>query len=194
MKLLVVRHAQVVIEPEVAPERWNLSAEGETSARRLADDPDWADVGRIWYSPQPKTAQTARVIAAARGLPAEAAPDLAELTMDVGFLGTTEFERRVGAYLEGADDPVFEPYAAAEQRVTRCVRDILLRSAGQDAAIVSHGRILTVLFAALCGERLDREAWRSIRLPDLSVVDLTAGVVERGFFTGRRVDAQRLAG
>ena len=194
LKLYAVRHAQVAIRPEVPPEQWHLSPEGLTAARNLATEHPWHGVTGIWHSPQPKTAQTAKTIAAALGLPTQAADGLAELTMDTGYLGTAEFEYRVGAYLEGADDPVFEPYVAAQARILACVRDIVARAQGRSVAIVSHGRILTALFSALCASRLGREAWKSIRLPDLSVVDLDAGTVERGFFAGRHIDPRVLLG
>ena len=189
MKLHIVRHAQVLIRPEVPPEEWHLSPVGLDSARRLAAEGDWRGVTRIWHSPQPKTAETAQAIAQVLHIPTEPAPGLAELTMDTGFLGTAEFERRVGAYLEGegAPDPAFEPYDRAQARIVATLHDIVTRAAGASVAVVSHGRILTVLFSALCGTRLGQADWKSIRLPDLAVVDLDAGRVERGFFAGRSI-------
>lgn len=194
LKLYAVRHAQVVIQPSVPPEQWHLSPEGLTSARRLTVEHPWPGVTRVWHSPQRKTVQTAQTIAQALGIPTESADGLAELTLDAGFLGTAEFERRIGAFLEGADDPAFEPYEQAQARIVGCVRDILAHASGDAAAIVSHGRILTVLFSALCGVRLGRADWQSLRLPDLAVVDLDRGRVQSGFFAGKRIDPRILLG
>ena len=59
---------------------------------------------------------------------------------------------------------------------------------GGSIGVVSHGRIITVLFSALCGVRLGGAAWKSIRLPDVAVIDLDTSCVEAGFFAGRRID------
>ena len=187
MLLYAVRHAQVAIRPAVPPEEWHLSAEGVDAARALASEGGWEGVAALHHSPEPKTAETAAAIGAVLGVPLVPAPDLRELRMDAGFLGTDVFERRVGAYLEGAPDPAFEDYAAAQRRGLGCVRAAVAAAGGQPIAIVSHGRLLTAMFSALCGERLGTAAWRSIRMPDLSVVDVAAGRVARGFFAGRRV-------
>jgi broad specificity phosphatase PhoE len=136
--------------------------------------------------------ETAAVLGEALGVPLRPDPDLREVRMSAGWLGTEAFEARVGAYLSGAPDPAFEPYAEAAARILRCVRATIAGARGDAVAIVSHGRVLTVLFSALCGERLGLAEWRSIRLPDLAVVDLDRAQVVSGFFAGR--DLPRLAG
>ena len=196
LKLYVVRHAQVAVQPHVRPEEWQLSEEGIAAAQMLARRSEWADVelAAVYHSPQRKTAQTAAAISGVLGIPALADEDLSELRMDCGFLGTAEFERRVGRYLEGGRDPAFEDYGRAQERVVGCVRRILSANGDGSIAIVSHGRILTVLFSALCGVRLGSSEWRSIRMPDLSVVDLDEEVVTQGFFAGRRIRAAVVRG
>jgi 2,3-bisphosphoglycerate-dependent phosphoglycerate mutase len=194
MLLYAARHAQVAVRADAPREEWHLSPEGAESARRLAREGRWEGVAVLHHSPEPKAAETAAAIGEVLGARLVPAPDLRELHMDPVFLPTDVFERRVGAYLGGAADPGFEDYAEAQRRVLACVRAVVAGAAGRPAAIVSHGRLLTVLFSALCGERLGAAEWRSIRLPDLSVVDLAAGHVVRGFFAGRRVDPSLLAG
>lgn len=196
LKLYAVRHAQVAVQPHVRPEEWQLSADGIASAHMLASRSEWADVAiaAVYHSPQPKTAQTAAVISGVLGIPSLADEDLSELRMDCGFLGTAEFERRVGRYLEGGRDPAFEDYGRAQARVVGCVRRMLAANGESSSAMVSHGRILTVLFSALCGVRLGSSEWRSIRMPDLSVVDLDEEVVTQGFFAGRRIRAAVVRG
>jgi broad specificity phosphatase PhoE len=187
VKLYVVRHAPPVVVPEVPPERWRLSAQGVAATRALVGEHGWAGVAAIHHSPQPKTEETARIIAGLIGAPLGAEPDLAEVAMDAGFLGDQAFRDRVGAYLEGGDDPAFEPYAAALRRITAAVARLLAAAVGRDVAIVSHGRIITVLFSGLVGERLGRGAWASIGMPDVSVVDFELGRVTEGFLAGRHV-------
>jgi broad specificity phosphatase PhoE len=59
--------------------------------------------------------------------------------------------------------------------------------AGKSVAVVSHGRILTVLYSYLLGHRLGEKEWQSISLPDLSVINLETNTVESGFFAGHRI-------
>ncbi len=192
VKLFAVRHAQVVVEPLIRPEEWRLSAAGIASACALARRPEWAGAGvaAIHHSPQHKTAQTAAAMRQVLAIPTFAEADLVELRMDCGFLGTEAFEARVGHYLEEGRDPAFEDYERARERIVGCVRRILSAArVGHSVAIVSHGRILTVLFSALCGVRLGHREWKSIQMPDLSVVDLEAETVTHGFLAGRRIRA-----
>lgn len=181
-KLYVVRHAQVLIDPAVPSHRWELSPEGIQSTQELARRESWHGVREIWHSPEPKAIGTAHVIAEHAGLVMKSHEDLRELAFEAGYLTAEEFQARVGAYFQGGqDDPAFEPFAEAQARIVQAVRDLVAQAAGQDVAIVSHGRILTVLYSHLFGRRLGPEEWRSIKLPDLSVIDTGTWQVERGF-------------
>ena len=187
MRLFVIRHAQPWLDPAVPPEQWRLAPEGVAATRELVRRWSWHGVAAIHHSPQPKTEATGRVMADVLHVPLLAADDLAELAMDAGFLGDEAFADRVGAFLEGGRDPAFEDYDRAQQRITACVTRLMVGAAGRDLAIVSHGRIITVLFSALTGERLGRKEWQSIAIPDLSLVDFGAGRVTAGFFAGRGI-------
>ncbi|MCL6444335.1 MAG: histidine phosphatase family protein [Alicyclobacillus sp.] len=187
--LVVVRHAQVTIDPHVPPAQWHLSAEGEAAAAALAADPIWPTIHIIAHSPEPKAKATAHILSSMHSLPLTEEPDLRELEMDAGFLPTDVFLDRVGRFLEGEPDEAFEDYGAATDRIVQCVQRLLLAANGQSVAIVSHGRILTALFSHLLGRRLARQLWQSIRLPDLAVLDVgsptdvTTWRGVRGFFS-----------
>lgn len=187
MKLYVIRHAQVQIKPAEPAEHWHLSAAGWQAARELAERLADAGIAVLHHSPQAKTRETAQAMGDVLRVPLRAEPDLRELAMDVPWLGTADFERRVGDFLGGAADPVFEPYDLAQHRILGCVRAIVVRCAEPATAVVSHGRIITVLFSALCGVRLGAEEWRSLRMPDVAVVDLARGIIAEGFWAGRPV-------
>jgi len=68
------------------------------------------------------------------------------------------------------------------------VTDILRESAGKAVMVVSHGLVITVLYSYLIGPGLDPNGWKSLKMPDLSVIDLDTCMVERGFYTGYRID------
>lgn len=183
----MVRHAQPSLDPAVAPERWRVAPERLAATRALVASRAWDGVAAIHHSPRPKAEATAHEMADLLGVPLIADPDLADLTMDVGFLGDEAFRDRVGAFLEGGRDPAFEDYDRAQRRITACAARLMAGPAGRDLAIVSHGRIITVLFSALTGERLGRGAWQSIGMPDVCVADFGAGRVTDGFFAGRGI-------
>jgi 2,3-bisphosphoglycerate-dependent phosphoglycerate mutase len=176
----------VNVDPQVPPSQWRLSPDGIKDARELALRETWGDVNIVFHSPEPKAVETAKVIAEVIGASLRVEPDLRELAMNTGFLTTEEFDRRVGAYLEGAIDDAFEPYSEAQERIVTCVNRLVRQANGQSIALVSHGRILTVFFSAILKKRLGYVEWKSIRLPDLSVVDSDTWKVERGFFSSVR--------
>ncbi len=183
-KLYIVRHAQVKIEPNVPSAQWNLSEAGVRSTEALAASESFDLVKKIWHSPEPKALQTAQVIAERASLELRMHAGLRELAADVGFLPQHEFQARVGAYLLGKDDPAFEPYGDAQARIVSAVREIVEEAKGDSVALVTHGRILTVLYSYLFGRRLGQKEWQSIPLPALSVIDTNSWQVERGFLAG----------
>ncbi|WP_157729445.1 histidine phosphatase family protein [Tumebacillus algifaecis] len=180
-KLYLVRHAQVKLEAQVPAQDWNLSAEGVLSAQQLAREEGWDGVVAIWHSPERKAWATAVQIAAHTGLPLRMHEGLREVEFKTGILQPDQFQARVGAYFQGEEDPAFERYELAEARIVGAVREIVALSQDQDVVIVTHGRILMVLYSYLFGRRLGPEEWKSIGLPDLSVIDTKTWKVERGF-------------
>jgi 2,3-bisphosphoglycerate-dependent phosphoglycerate mutase len=185
-KLYIVRHAMVNVDAQVPASQWRLSADGIKATRELALRETWGDVNTVYHSPEPKAVETAKVIAEVIGASLQVEPDLRELAMNTGFLTTEEFDLRVGAYLDGAFDDAFEDYSEAQERIVTCVNRLVRDAQGQSIALVSHGRILTVFFSAILNRRLGYDEWKSIGLPDLSVVDTETWKVERGFFTSIR--------
>lgn len=179
--LLVIRHASPKIEPDVPPDAWHLSTKGHRDTWRLADKLQLAS-HRIWSSEEPKAKETAAILAASSRCEVAVHRDLREVRFDAGFLSRQDFEARVASYLEGAGDPAFEPYAAAQRRIVACVEELGRLEEG-DLVIVSHGRIITVLLSAVLGRRLGAPAWRQIRMPDWTLLDLGKGEAVAGFAT-----------
>lgn len=182
--LYIVRHSIPAIDPTVAAEHWSLSDAGARAAQQLGELPCWQNVDIIYSSPEPKALQTAEAIARQWGTGVIIEYDLRELQMKPIWLDNVDFVKKVGDYLEGADDPDFEPYDQAQQRIVDCVKRLIQSHPDQSIAIVSHGRILVAFFSHLFGRRVGRQEWRSIKMPDLAVVDLAGSQVVSGFFTG----------
>lgn len=181
-KLYMIRHAPVTVDFRIRSSEWSISEEGIHATRQLVLNQSWNDVQRIYHSPERKAAGTAEVVSAMTGIPMTVVNDLRELSVP-HIDASDEFIRRVGAYLLGFPDPEFENWDQAAQRIVGAIAAIVAEAAGRSAAVVSHGRILTVWFSHLFQRRMSVAEWQSIRLPDLSVIDLDTGTVERGFFS-----------
>ncbi|MHB1682576.1 MAG: histidine phosphatase family protein [Bacilli bacterium] len=59
------------------------------------------------------------------------------------------FQSWHGAYLSGFNNPEFEDWGRAMNRIVDCIQGILSEANGSSEAVVSHGRILSVLFSHL---------------------------------------------
>lgn len=180
-KLVIVRHAAVSVHFDVPSTEWDVTHEGVALTRHLAKDDAWNEVSEIYHSPERKAVVTANVLSEATGIPTTAIDGLRELKAPA-IRSEIEFVRRVGSYLAGYPDTEFENWDAATARVVDAIQQAVSRSSGKSIAVVSHGRILTVWYSHLFSRRMTVDEWRSIRLPDLSVVDLDTWRVERGFF------------
>ncbi|RLQ93315.1 histidine phosphatase family protein [Falsibacillus albus] len=180
-KLFVIRHAQVCIVPSLPSHQWELSEEGAISARKIALQTDWEDASIIYHSPERKAMQTAAAIGIEKTLVLREEEDLRELEMNSGFLKKEDFQSKVGEYLMGKGDHDFEEYWSAQERIVNCVKNLVDRHKGSSLAIVSHGRILTAFYSFLLRRRLGVQEWQSIKMPDISVIDLETWMVIDGF-------------
>lgn len=182
-KLYVIRHAKVNIDPSKPSADWCLSKEGNLSTYHLAQSESWDDVQWIYSSPEPKATQTAQIIADHLRINYHIHPDLRELQFKTMFLPAKEFQTRVARYLEGKPDPAFEDYQKAQTRIDQSITSITQKHKGKSGIIISHGRIISVWYSLLLGRKVTAQEWKSIGLPDLSVIDLTTRKIERGFLS-----------
>lgn len=180
-QLYIIRHSKVQIDPSTNPTNWTLSDEGIHEARQLALRENWDHLKILYHSPEPKAEQTASIIAEIIGAQCKVHHGLRELEMNAGFLQPAEFQTKVSDFLMGKADPDFEDYEEAQQRIQGAV-DFILNETNESTGIVSHGRIITALFSHLFHRRITPVEWKSIKLPDLSVIDIPEWRVVRGFF------------
>ncbi len=174
-RLVLVRHARVRLEPEVPPERWELTDEGRADAQRLAALSVFVGVEAVVTSPEPKARATAEPIARAAGLELRVEQDLREAARGASPVDDrAAFVARVDAWLGGAPVPGWEERDAAAARIVACVERLLGASSG-DLVLVSHGTVLSLYLAWLRGrERVELAEWEAIPLPGVAVVDPVA--------------------
>ena len=174
-RLVLVRHAQVRLDPELPPRSWELTAEGRAAAERLARLPVFAGVEAVVTSPEPKARVTAEPIAKAAGVELRVEQELREAERGPAPVDNrARFIAQVDAWLGGAPVPGWEARDDAAARIVACVARLLEELTG-DIALVSHGTVLSLYLAWLRGEdRVALAEWEAIPLPAVAVVDPSA--------------------
>jgi len=177
-RLVLVRHAQARLDPELPPRSWELTAEGREAAEALARLGLFAGVEAVVTSPEPKARDTAEPIARAAGVELSVERDLREAERGASPVDDrVGFVARVDTWLAGAAVPGWEARDAAAPRIVACIERLLAESSG-DLVLVSHGTVLSLYLAWLRGqERVDLLEWETIPLPALAVVDPVARTI-----------------
>lgn len=181
-RLILVRHAEPAIDPEVPAAQWPLSAQGRAQALALAAHPALADARAVYASTEPKARGTAAPLAARLGVPLRAAPGLGEQQRPVlPWTGPADRQRLIAAMFAQPEAAVTgcEPIARAQRRIVTCIA--ALRRAGDDLVLVSHGTVLHLYLAWLRGVPPNATTWARIGIPDLAVVDPERRIVLREF-------------
>ncbi|MCP9485681.1 MAG: phosphoglycerate mutase family protein [Gaiellaceae bacterium MAG52_C11] len=171
-RLVLVRHAEVRLDAELPPRRWELTDQGRADAERLARLAVFAAVEAVVSSPEPKAHATAEPIAAVAGVELRAERDLWEAERGASPVhDRAAFIARVDAWLGGSPVPCWEERDAASARIVACVSRLVDEVNG-DVVVVSHGAVLSLYLAWLRGrERVELRDWEAIPLPAVAVVD-----------------------
>lgn len=182
--LLLVKHSLPEPIRGLDAIRWHLSAEGRARCAALADRIGPHAPAALFTSNEPKARETALRLGQALGLPAQSAPNLHEHDRTgVPWLGQDEFESSIRAFFTNPDESVFGR-ATARQATARFVaaEAILARHQTGTVAVVAHGTVISLYFAAKTG--IDPfPLWQRLGLPSLVVLELADNhvveVVER---------------
>ncbi|HEY8145570.1 MAG TPA: histidine phosphatase family protein [Kofleriaceae bacterium] len=169
--LLLVRHSEPAIDRAAPASSWPLSAVGRARCAPLAEALRPHAPGHIAASPEPKAAETARIVAAALGVEFSTAAGLEEHHREtVPFLA--DFSSRIAALFAHPDEQLLgeESGAEARARFSRALDDLVAawRWPGPPC-VVAHGTVLSLYL----GERLGLEPmslWDRLRCPSLLVV------------------------
>lgn len=175
--LVLVKHAEPVIEPSVPPNRWRLSGEGRRRSALLGEWLARHRPGAVFSSEEPKAAETAGTAAVRLNVEAVTVPDLHEHDRTgAPFLRTKEeFERAAKTFFERPDELVWgnETAAQAGERFAGAIQTLLRGCERQNLAVVAHGTVIS-LFVARHNDTDPYVLWRSLGLPSLCVLTLPA--------------------
>ncbi len=186
-RIIFIRHAEVDLDPSKPSSEWPLKETANESVIRLVSQSAWDGVVRIYHSPEVKAVATAEIVSQWTGIECRGCPDLREVEMGVGFLSREKFLQKVANYLAMVPDPDCEPYTQAEARIVGAMKALIPKCGSHSLAVVSHGRILSLLFGYLFARPVTLNEWQGIGTPDLAVLHLADGRVESGFFAGARL-------
>lgn len=174
-KLILVRHSQPVIDPEVDSREWRLSIEGRRRCARLAEILREHDPAAIVTSTEPKALETGAIVARRLKIPLESAENLHEHDRRGAPFATPEGSfvdlianlfRRPGELVFGNEtaDQAYERFAAA-------VDGLLERRAEGNLAVVSHGTVMALFVARRAGVE-PVSFWRELGTPAAAVLAL----------------------
>jgi broad specificity phosphatase PhoE len=164
--------------PDVPADQWILSPAGLEAAAELANHPDVLAADEVYSSPEPKAVATAIALAGDRRV--LTLDSLREL--DRGALGWVATAGEYSAIVEqillhpDASLRGCERAADATDRMMDAIATITAPHPSATVVAVSHGIVLTLLISSML--RLPQPSvsmWRSIRFPDIAVVDSVSG-------------------
>jgi broad specificity phosphatase PhoE len=153
-----ITHPEVMIDPAVSIEQWQLSAVGRARARRLPPlfrgQVDW-----IVSSAERKAIDTAAILAEGLGVTALIDAALGEMDRSAtGYLPPDEFETVVDRFFAEPAESIrgWERASDAQSRVVDAVRRHASTGHADATAFVSHGGVGGLLLASLTGSPISR--------------------------------------
>lgn len=171
--LYLARHGRPRIDPTRPASEWPLADPSDPGTTQLRDA-HVLPIGARWVSsPEPKAHGTATVL---RGTGVDVCVDLVEQKRGARRLDDqARFEDTMRRAVSSPAVPAeagWEPVTVTAMRVVGAVRALMKTTAG-DLVLVGHGTAWTPLVAELTSAVPDLAAWRSMRLPDACVLDVS---------------------
>ena len=171
--LTLVRHGLPEIDPTVPADRWQLSPDALpalTQLRRSGLIPS----GSTWFSsPEPKATASADALTDSL---VEVVKALREAVRPAVWYGDpAEFSALVRRSVLEPRVPAADCWESADQtqsRVLAAAEAILAETMSDHVVLVGHGTAWTLLVAALTACRPDLDAWQSMRMPDVAVLEV----------------------
>lgn len=166
MRLHLVRHGRVSLDPAVDPVDWTLDPAGFDDVWALRER---MPRGATWLtSPETKAVETSQLLSDG---PVGILDELAELRRPGGWID--DHDAAVAAAFarpDAAARPGWESLEECRTRLRRALAPVLEGHAGEEVVLVGHGLAWTVLLADLAGSVPRLEDWRALAMPDLRVV------------------------
>lgn len=171
--IVLVKHAQPVLDGSRPAREWRLSPEGEEQARRLARELRRFAPFRLASSPEPKAARTAEIVATELGVSLALVDGLRELDRPaLPIMSAEEHERLNARLFADFDAPVIGSESARDalDRFSRAVADLAAQDPASNLVAVAHGTVIALLVGARGGMDA-RLVWKRLQCPSFVVLD-----------------------
>ncbi len=149
-KLLLVKHALPIIDPEIPSREWQLGEDGQTASRELVQIFKDNNITRVITSDEAKAMETGQIPAKRLNLPYESRPNLHEHDRTKEpFVEHEVFLANVRGYFDQPDVLVFGAETASRvyTRFAEAVTQAFNDYPQDNLAIVAHGTVITTFVA-----------------------------------------------
>jgi len=173
-RLILIKHSQPEIVPDVISHDWRLSETGRRQCCALAERLGAYRPARFVSSSEPKAAQTAAIVAELLRTPWEIAEGLQENDRTrLGPLSAEAYEATFAEFFAHPDRLVVgrETADQAHFRFTAAVNRVLERHPEGTLGIVAHGTVITLFVSRAAGLE-PFPLWRSLGLPSFIVLSV----------------------
>jgi 2,3-bisphosphoglycerate-dependent phosphoglycerate mutase len=164
--IYLVRHGDAVWNPD---EMRPLSAQGYKDAQAVRDCLAQTPIAAIYSSPYRRARQTVEPLATHLALPIQEIWDFRERTLCAGPVPDFQAAARATWNDFLFAHPGGETNAAAQQRGTTALREVIARHRGSHVVIGTHGTLLALMLRSF-DERIGVEFWSAISIPDIYVL------------------------
>ena len=164
--LVLVKHAQPVMDPSVPPREWQLGPEGEAQSRELADRLRRFLPFTLVSSSEPKATRTAAIVGEALSVAASVADGLQEYDRPAMAIVPRDEHERVNARVfesrrravlgRESADAALDRFAAAIER------SALASPPNHNLVVIAHGTVIALFVERETG-RSAFELWKALR-------------------------------
>jgi broad specificity phosphatase PhoE len=174
-RIVLVKHAQPVLDAAVPPRDWHLGAEGAQQAARLARRLEQFVPFALASSREPKALETADIVGLELNVPMEVIDGLEEFDRPaLPLMSPAERERINARIFDAPSERVLGTESAAEAltRFSQGVANALELARDTDTLVlVTHGTVIS-LFVAAHNDVDARELWKGLQCASFVVLAL----------------------
>ena len=174
--VVLVKHAQPVLDAEAPPREWRLSAEGEAQSAQLAERLRAFVPLALVSSKQPKARATAAIVADVLGVQHHVLNGLEEFDRPaMPILSPDEHDRVNAVLFAERSRPVLgrESADAALERFDAAIaRALATTDPSHTLVVIAHGTVIALFVERYTG-REAIEVWRGLRCADYVTVAVT---------------------
>ncbi|MBI5033651.1 MAG: histidine phosphatase family protein [Chloroflexi bacterium] len=178
-KLLLIKHSMPVLDPNVPAPDWHLGERGRALSELLAHKLVAYSIDVIVSSVEPKSIETAQIVAKRLNLPHEIIDGLHEHERrNVPFMPKEQLEAKVAEFFANPSELVLGSETAdqAHARFSNAIDRVIEKYPQKNIAVVAHGTVIS-LFVARSNE-MPFEFWKRLGLPSIVAVTLPTLQVE----------------